>query len=55
MVRLTRWHNRHDDESGAVVLLVAAITLALFAIAAVVVDLGQARVLRREAQAASDA
>ena len=36
-------------------LLVAFMTVVFFAIAALVVDLGQARVMRREAQAASDA
>lgn len=45
---------RRHDESGTVVLLVAAMTVVLFGVAALVVDLGQARVLRREAQAASD-
>ena len=45
---------RHQDERGAVVVLVAAMTVLLFGIAALVADLGQARVVRREAQAASD-
>lgn len=54
-MRLTaRLRTRHDDERGAVVVLVAAMTIVLFGIAALVVDLGQARVVRRDAQAASD-
>ncbi len=51
---VTKWRSRRRDERGAVVLLVAAMTVLLFGIAALVVDLGQARVLKREAQAASD-
>jgi hypothetical protein len=51
---VTRLRNRRTDEAGAVVVLVAAMTLIFFSIAALVVDLGQARVVRREAQAASD-
>lgn len=42
------------DEAGAVVLMVVVMSTILFTIAALVVDLGQARVLRQEAQAASD-
>jgi hypothetical protein len=54
-VRLAaRLRTRHDDERGAVVVLVAAMTVLLFGVAALVADLGQARVVRREAQAASD-
>ena len=54
-MRLTaRLRDRRRDERGAVVVLVAAMTVVLFGIAALVVDLGQARVLRGEAQAASD-
>ena len=45
---------RRGDETGAVVVLVAVMAVVLFGIAALVVDLGQARVVRREAQAASD-
>jgi hypothetical protein len=51
---VTRLRNRRTDETGAVVVLVAAMSLIFFGIAALVVDLGQARVVRREAQAASD-
>ena len=51
----TRLRRRRGDETGAVVVLVAAMSLIFFGIAALVVDLGQARVVRREAQAASDA
>ncbi|QNN53149.1 Tad domain-containing protein [Nocardioides mesophilus] len=54
MVHVSRLGARRRDEQGAVVLMVAAMTLLLFGIAALVVDLGQARVVRREAQAASD-
>lgn len=43
------------DEHGAVAILVSIMTVILFGVAALVVDLGQARVLRRDAQAASDA
>jgi hypothetical protein len=43
------------DESGAVAVLVAVLTLVLFAIAALVVDLGLARDTRRQAQNAADA
>lgn len=46
---------RRTDESGAVVLLVVAMTLLMFGIAALVVDLGHARLVKREAQAAADA
>ncbi|MGN6578149.1 MAG: pilus assembly protein TadG-related protein [Nocardioides sp.] len=49
-----RLRDRRRDERGAVVVLVAAMTVVLFGIAALVADLGQARVLRGEAQAASD-
>ena len=49
-----RLRDRRRDERGAVVVLVAAMTVVLFGIAALVADLGQARVLRSEAQAASD-
>ncbi|MGZ8757864.1 MAG: pilus assembly protein TadG-related protein, partial [Aeromicrobium sp.] len=56
MVRLAdRWRDRRRDEQGAVAILVAVMTVMLFGIAALVVDLGQARVVRGEAQAASDA
>ena len=46
---------RRRDEQGAVVLLVVTMSMIIFGIAALVVDLGQARVMRQEAQAASDA
>ena len=49
-----RLRDRRHDDRGAVVVLVAAMTVVLFGIAALVADLGQARVLRGEAQAASD-
>ena len=55
MVRLTTRKSRPRDERGAVVILVAVMTTALFGVAALVVDLGTARVMRNEAQAASDA
>jgi len=55
MVRLTKPSARRRDERGAVVLMVAVMTTALFGVAALVVDLGAARVMRTEAQAASDA
>ena len=56
LVRLSRrWRHRDREERGAVAILVAVMTVALFGIAALVADLGQARVVRGEAQAASDA
>lgn len=56
LVRLSRrWAHRDRTERGAVAILVAVMTVALFGIAALVADLGQARVVRNEAQAASDA
>ena len=55
MVHLAdRLRDRDRDEHGAVVVLVAVMTVLLFGVAALVVDLGQARVVRGEAQAASD-
>jgi Flp pilus assembly protein TadG len=50
-----RWSGRDREERGAVAILVAVMTVVLFGIAALVADLGQARVVRGEAQAASDA
>ncbi|HET7387905.1 MAG TPA: pilus assembly protein TadG-related protein [Nocardioidaceae bacterium] len=47
--------SRARDEGGAVALLVGVLTVIFFTIAAMVVDLGQARVTQRAAQAASDA
>jgi Flp pilus assembly protein TadG len=55
LVHLTARRGRRErGERGAVAILVAVMSVALFGIAALVVDLGQARVVRREAQAASD-
>ncbi len=45
---------RSGDEQGAVVLLVGLLTIVMFTITALVVDLGMARVVRHEAQVASD-
>jgi hypothetical protein len=54
-VRLSkRLKSRARDESGAVAVLVAALSLVLFGIAALVVDLGLARDVRRQAQNAAD-
>jgi hypothetical protein len=49
-----RVRGRGRDESGAVAVLVAGLSLVLFGIAALVVDLGLARDTRREAQNAAD-
>lgn len=46
---------RRRDESGAVAVLVAVSAVALFLVAALVVDLGLARDTRRQSQNASDA
>lgn len=49
-----RLTSRHDDEHGAVAVLVAVMSLILFGVAALVVDLGLARDTRRQAQNAAD-
>ena len=55
MVRLrSRLSERRSREDGAVAVLVAGLTLVLFGIAALVVDLGLARDTRRQAQNAAD-
>ncbi len=46
---------RERDEHGAVAILVAIFSVALFVLAALVVDLGQARDTRRNSQNAADA
>jgi hypothetical protein len=46
---------RSRDEAGAVVILVAVLSVTMFTLVALVVDLGMARVVRRQAQVASDA
>ncbi len=46
---------RRREDSGAVALLVAVLVTVLFGLAAIVVDLGMARDLRRQAQATADA
>lgn len=51
---LSLWDRRPRDERGVAALLVAVMSVLLFGIAALVVDLGQARVMKNEAQAASD-
>jgi hypothetical protein len=53
VVVMTR--RRERDESGAVAVLVALISVSLFAVAALVVDLGLARDTRRQSQNAADA
>ena len=50
-----RWGRRSRDEAGAVVILVAVLSVTMFTLVALVVDLGMARVVRRQAQVASDA
>jgi len=53
-----RWHGsrgRRRDEAGAVAVVVAAFSVAMFAFAAIVVDLGQVRDLRVRMQTAADA
>src|SRR5690242_19247234 len=54
-VSTTRGGRRARDEQGAVAVLVGILTIVMFTITALVVDLGLARVVRREAQVASDA
>ena len=51
----TRGSRRAREERGAVAILVGILTIVMFTITALVVDLGMARVVRREAQVASDA
>lgn len=46
---------RRRSQSGAVAVVVGFVSLALFVLAALVVDLGDARDVRRQAQAAADA
>jgi hypothetical protein len=53
VVQLMR--SRQRDDAGAVAILVAVFALCIFALAALVVDLGLARDTRREAQNAADA
>ena len=55
MVLVTGRGRRTRTESGAVAILVAVLSTALFAVAALVVDLGFARDTRRQAQVAADA
>lgn len=55
MVRLSPARLRRGrDETGAVAVLVGVLTIVMFTLTALVVDLGMARVVRREAQVASD-
>jgi hypothetical protein len=55
MVRLSPCRLRRGrDETGAVAVLVGVLTIVMFTLTALVVDLGMARVVRREAQVASD-
>lgn len=53
--RVLRPHPRTDDDRGAIALLVAGMLLAILGLAAIVVDLGNARDLTRQAQNAADA
>lgn len=53
--RLTGRLRRGRGEHGAAALMVAIMSVVLFGVAALVADLGQARVVKNEAQAASDA
>ncbi len=55
MVLVTGRGLRTRTEGGAVAILVAVLSTALFAVAALVVDLGFARDTRRQAQVAADA
>jgi Flp pilus assembly protein TadG len=55
MTRSCRSRRPRSDEDGAVAVLVALCALALFVIAALVVDLGLARDTRRQSQNAADA
>lgn len=56
MVRRMSSNVRHDrDERGAVAVLTAIMAIIIFAMAALVVDLGYGRVERRAAQSAADA
>ena len=55
MVHLrARVAGRRTDETGAVAVLVAVLSLVLFGLAALVVDLGMARDTRRMAQNTAD-
>lgn len=54
MVRVTDQRPRRGREEGAVTLLVVVLSLVLFGVAALVVDLGLARDTRRQAQNAAD-
>ncbi len=51
----SRCLQRINDESGAVAILVAVFTTVMFVFAALIVDLGVARSMRRDAQNAADA
>jgi Flp pilus assembly protein TadG len=54
--RLRSWYrSRSRNESGAVAIVVAAFSVAMFGFAAIVVDLGQARDLRVQMQTTADA
>ena len=54
--RLRAWSaSRSRNESGAVAVVVAAFSVAMFGFAAIVVDLGQARDLRAQMQTTADA
>ncbi len=55
MVHRLRARDRRAGQRGAVAILVAIMSLVLFTICGLVVDLGQARVTRRHAQNAADA
>lgn len=55
MVHVTRRTATRRDETGAIAVLVAITATALFLIAALVVDLGLARDVRRQSQNAADA
>lgn len=50
-----RVRRRRRDENGAIAVVAAVLSLSLFVLASLVVDLGNARDVRREAQAAADA
>lgn len=54
MVPVTGRRLRRDQEDGAVTLLVVVLSVVLFGVAALVVDLGLARDTRRQAQNAAD-
>jgi uncharacterized membrane protein len=55
MVHAARLKRRCENDQGVSLVLVALVLVGILAIAAIVVDLGNARQVRRETQGAADA